>query len=338
MVSRALNNSGYVEAKKKERILKIAEELGYHPNPVAMSLMQQRTRQILFYCKDLKNAYNIEMYEGMLEAASKRGYMVVLGGYLNFSDIRNIMTDGLILPNETLAKIYLDGPGKNYYLPTVASSLGSSITFPRSIPVVRCDLWKGTRRILQYLHDMGHHRIAMVSPYDLSAQEIRQLAWVDFVQYELGEQMDDYFFGMNRKGLVDDSRILKFQEEKNSQYVNMAESFFEKGELAAEIFQERKCNATAVLCFNDEMALGFCRQLKKLGFLVPEDISVVGFDGTYSRRYAEQMVTTLALNPRHTGSKCVEVLLDMIDGKKIKYVSNIQLNILEGDTVKNIRR
>ncbi len=338
MVSRALNNSGYVEAEKKERILRIAEELGYHPNPVAMSLMQQRTRQVLFYCKDLKNAYNIEMYEGMLETAQKRGYMVVLGGYLDFQEIRNIMIDGLILPSEYMAKLYLEGPGRNYHLPVVTASLGSSITFSRSIPVIKCDLWKGTMKILHYLWQMGHRKIAMVSPYAMSIEHVRQLAWKDVMQYELGDRLESYYFGIDREGLSADSRVLKFQEEKNSQYVNMPESFFEKGELAAEIFRERNCDATAVLCFNDEMAMGFCRRLKKLGFRIPDDVSVAGFDGTYSRRYADQLVTTLALNPRHAGIKCMEVLLDMIDGKKIKYVTNIQLKILEGDTVKAIRR
>ena len=74
VVSRALNNSGYVDAKKREQILKIADELGYHPSPVAMSLMTQRTKQILFYCKDMRNAFNIEVYRGMPAAAEQQGY------------------------------------------------------------------------------------------------------------------------------------------------------------------------------------------------------------------------------------------------------------------------
>ena len=48
VVSRALNNSGYVEKDKKLRILEAARKLGYVPNPVAMSLQQRRTRQIIF--------------------------------------------------------------------------------------------------------------------------------------------------------------------------------------------------------------------------------------------------------------------------------------------------
>ena len=54
VVSRALNNSGYVDAEKKRKILQIAKELDYHPNPVAMSLTSQRTKQILFYCRELE--------------------------------------------------------------------------------------------------------------------------------------------------------------------------------------------------------------------------------------------------------------------------------------------
>ena len=53
VVSRALNNSGYVEKEKKKRILEIAKKAEYVPNPMAMALQQKRTRQLLFFCGDL---------------------------------------------------------------------------------------------------------------------------------------------------------------------------------------------------------------------------------------------------------------------------------------------
>ena len=143
VVSRALNNSGYVNAKKREQILQIAEELGYHPNPVAMSLMTQRTKQILFYCKDMRNAFNIEVYRGMLAAAGQQDYMVVVNGTLDFRKVKGIMADGLILPNETIAGLYLEATGKNYHLPVVAATYGDSISFSRSMPVIECNMWDG---------------------------------------------------------------------------------------------------------------------------------------------------------------------------------------------------
>lgn len=338
VVSRALNNSGYVDAKKRERILQIAEEMGYHPNPVAMSLMSQRTKQILFYCKELKNAFNIELYEGMLEAAQKQDYMMVINGSVDFQNVRSIMADGIVLPNEAIAEMYLDGIGKNYYLPAVVASYGRQVTFSRAIPRVDCNLWKGAEKMLQYLWDRGHQKIAMVTSYDLDNDEARILVWKDFMKYELGDQMERYYFGINSRSLSMDQRVMDFPEEKRSGDLKIPENFFEKGELGAEIFHERKTDATAVLCFNDEMALGFCKRLRKLGYRIPEDISVASFDGVYSRRYSDKNLTTLAMNPKKQGSKCVEVLLDMINGRKFKYVSDIRANILEGDTVRNIRR
>lgn len=53
VVSRVLNNSGYVDKEKKKKIIKIAEQLGYIPNPIAMALQTRRTYQIIFFCNDL---------------------------------------------------------------------------------------------------------------------------------------------------------------------------------------------------------------------------------------------------------------------------------------------
>lgn len=100
IVSRALNNSGYVAKEKKEKVIRIAENMGYYPNPVSMSLQTRKTNQIAFYCKDLRNPFNIEMYHGMMEEAKKRNYMVVLSGKLEFKRIKGMMVDGIIMPNQ----------------------------------------------------------------------------------------------------------------------------------------------------------------------------------------------------------------------------------------------
>lgn len=337
VVSRALNNSGYVDAEKKKKILQIAQELDYHPNPVAMSLMSQHTKQILFYCRELKNAFNIEMYEGMLEAASKRDYKVLIYGNLDFRDIRNVMVDGLILPNELVSELYSNDIGKNYHLPVVTATYGGSYSFSKSIPTVECDLWKGTRMALQYLWDKGHRKIAIVTPYDPDGQDARQLSWREFMKYELGDRIDRYYFGINRRCLPDDDRLLAFPEEREPQSIYVLVNFFEKGMLAADIFHERGSDATAVLGFNDEVVLGFYKRLKQLGYEVPKDVSLMGIDGVYSRRYADLAITSLRLNPKAQGQKCVEILLNIINGKKPKYVTHMPLQIQEGESVRDLR-
>ena len=337
VVSRALNNSGYVDAKKREQILKIADEMGYHPSPVAMSLMTQRTKQILFYCKDMRNAFNIEVYRGMLEAAEQQDYMVMVNGTLDFTHVKGIMADGLILPNDSVADLYLRTNGKNYRLPVVSATYGDARSFVRSIPIIECDMWDGMSRILKYLRERGHRRIALVTPYEIESVSARNLAWIDLMRDMLGEHLQDYFFGINSKSLGRDLYKYGLTEERQwGKTLLVEENFFEKGELAAEVFRERDSKATAVVCFNDEMALGFCKRMRKLGYEVPKEVSVVGIDGAYARKYADQKVTSLAVNPEKQGQKCVEVLLNLIEGKKIRYVSKIPMKILEGDTVREL--
>lgn len=129
VVSRALNNSGYVEQSKKDTILRIAKELGYVPNPVAMSLQQKRTRQIIFYCKDLNNSFNIEMYFGMLSEAKARDYVVMINGDMDFANIKGMITDGIILQNDVFAAEYISYYGKIIFFRWFARALGTCSLF-----------------------------------------------------------------------------------------------------------------------------------------------------------------------------------------------------------------
>lgn len=338
VVSRALNNSGYVRADKRDNILRIAEELGYSPNPVAMSLQKRRTKQILFYCKDLNNIHNIEMYQGMMKEAAKSGYVVVVHGELKFNFVRDMMIDGIILPNQTVTAVYLEELGKNYHLPVVTAAYGDNIYLPKAVPMIECDLLKGTQMAIQYLWDKGHRKIAFVSPYDLDSINSRTVAWKEFMKPVLKDKLREYYLGISRSSLCDDERIYQFEEEQSGDWRYHQDSFYGKGILAAEIFYERQIDATAVLTFNDEMALGFGKRIRQLGIQIPEDISLMGIDGVSTGKYMEPALTSLALQPALTGEKCVQVLLSILKGEKFKYVTHIPTKILEGESVKCINK
>lgn len=335
VVSRALNNSGYVNKDKKKEIIRLAKEMGYQANPIAISLANKRTKQIVFYCKELENAFNIMVYEGMLETAKKYGYMVMIQADLDFEKIKTMMVDGLILPNEFLAQMYLDQVGRNYSIPTVCATYGNPVSFSKCIPVVESNAWEATNLAVNYLKNNGHEKIALLMPYDYNVREVRAYAWKSLVQYTFGDDIEKYYLGISKEGLGNDPRVMHFLHEQSSNY-RIDDSFFEKGELGAHIFCERKLDATALITFNDEMALGFIKSIKKLGYSVPNDISVVGIDGIFSRRYTDQILTSVSLNPKEQGAKCAEKMIKILNGEKYKYVSHVPLKIIEGETVKKI--
>ncbi len=339
VVSRVLNDSGYVSGEKKERVLKAVEKLGYYRDPVAFSLSRKATRQLLFYSGELENAFNIELYEGMISEAGKNGYMILMNGLIELNKVQDVMMDGIILPNESVAERYMQTVGKNLHIPAVAASYGGEFHFERSMPIVECDLWKGIEKVITYLRKRGHRKIAMMSVYPqngLNQANSRILAWRECMREYIGEEYKKYYFGICREDLLNDERALSFEKDMDRGDFTIPEDFFGKGRLGAEIFVEKRSDATAIICFNDELALGLCRGLKEKGVRVPEDVSIMGIDGTYASRYAERKLTSLCLNPVKQGSECVKVLMSMINREKYKHITRIPLNIREGDTIKEL--
>ncbi|MBR2766061.1 MAG: LacI family DNA-binding transcriptional regulator [Blautia sp.] len=354
VVSRALNNSGYVNKEAKEKILALAEELHYTPNPVAMTLQQRKTRQIMFVCKDLHNSFNIDLYYGMLKVAEERGYMLLLNGKLDFTLLRETLVDGIILSNDYAAYDYDRRCGKNYYLPAVMAGFGNRFPMQKAIPVVEWNLYEGMEKAIGYLRKHGHKKIALACSDVFLAADPRTVAWISMMRDELGKDLARYHLGINSHDLdvmpgtkVPDSsttgsavntiqaigtvealgtvteRALK-QEEEN---------FFEHGRLAARLFLDRKLDATALICFNDELGFGVLSGLQKAGIRVPEDISLISFDGCYRIPQTSPRLTTVTGRPEHMGARLAGQLIDMIEGRPYHYVERMPIKILEGESV-----
>lgn len=128
----------------------------------------------------------------------------------------------------------------------------------------------------------------------------------------------------------------EYQIDRESGMYLPEEDFFGKGELAAQLFAERKIDATAVVAFNDEFALGMCKRFHALGIQVPRDISLIGIDGSSARKYRDPCLTSVGLFPEKQGARCVDTLLDMLEGKKVKYVSGSPIKLIKGDSVRKL--
>jgi LacI family repressor for deo operon, udp, cdd, tsx, nupC, and nupG len=85
---------------------------------------------------------------------------------------------------------------------------------------------------------------------------------------------------------------------------------------AVETLLARRDKPSALFCFNDEMAIGAIKGIKALGFKAPEDIAVAGFDDIAYANYCDPPLTTVAQPAEQFGQQAVELLCDIIDGKK----------------------
>lgn len=339
VVSRALNNSGYVDVEKKKKILHVAEELGYTRNPVTMTLEQKRTKQILFFCKDLNNSFNIGLYYGMVDAAKRRGYMALLNANLEFENIKDALIDGIILQNGYFAEKYADAYGKNYFLPVVTASYGNAKNLKVPIPAIEWDMAEAMEKAITYLRKRGHRKIAYAAQYSYeSTSDFRGIAWRDMMIDVLEERLADYFLDVTKppysSNAIPDKPGFEFSEEE---LVKHEETYADKGKIAARIFLDRQLDATAVICFNDEYALGFMSELQRSGMRIPQDLSIVSFDGIGRRKYTVPEIVSITPDPNEFGYSLANLLLDRIERKKIHYYQKQPSRITAGDSVRDIR-
>jgi DNA-binding LacI/PurR family transcriptional regulator len=317
VVSRVMSNTGYVSKEKREAVLRAAEELKYRPNPVARSLQNGQTRQILFYRGCLASAYYLELHRGMMDYAEKSGYLVCILGDLHIERIGGMMMDGLILPTEAYARPEYLRYLRKYRMPYVVIGYGEYI--PKNVYSVTVDTGLAARELVGYLREKGHRRIAFVNGDDSRIEGPRISAFRSLMGEIYQSRLDDYTLN-----------TAAFSGEVRSN------DFYKIGRTAAEQFARRKLDATAVICFNDDVAVGFYHRIIQLGYRIPHDVSVTGFDGLALGEYMNPALTSMSLNPFNHGKKCAEVILNILRGEKPGYKHNIDFSLIERESVSKV--
>jgi len=196
VVSRALNNSGYVAKEKRDLILQLAKEMNYIFTSSTGYMGEKRTKKILFYCDDLSNPFYVELYYGMMGAAKERGYTILIDGKVSFDDVKNTLVDGIITSNQGIAQNYIEQVGKNYYLPVVSASYCDNITIQKSLPIVEVDMFKVVEMAMEYLYKYGHKKVAMGMPYQLDKKNSRTLAYLNWVKDKGEKNPEKYYIGI----------------------------------------------------------------------------------------------------------------------------------------------
>lgn len=324
-VSRALNERGYVSQKKKEAVWLAAEQLGYQT--VGRAGGKKGNHQLcLIFGQSLHNGFCVELFEYMAEYAKDRGYTLLLAGDLNVQQIQSIAADGIIVENEVMAVKVQTAFGKGRQIPTVSVSFGLPVVQTKRIPYIDVDGYQIMEMAVQYLKKKGHKKIAYAVPDVLARGESlqsRSIAYRNMMLQELGEKKyREYLIASEMEG----EKVL---ENRNC---------FEEGGRGADEFAKKHCDATAVICYNDEYALGMIYRLKNLGYQIPQDVSVIGIDGLKKRDLYVPRLTSVSINTKIQAHSCIDIVVDMIEGKKVGRFISVKPQIIEGESVRNLTK
>ncbi|WP_144268069.1 LacI family DNA-binding transcriptional regulator [Demequina sp. NBRC 110055] len=280
-VSRALSG-GPVNSATRESVRRAARELGYQPNRAARELITGRTGALGLLVPDLGNPYFSDVIKGASARAKMGGYPIFVSDtdedvareHETIESLR-ANTDGLLLcsPRGTDAEI------------AALAAQGPTVIINRQVegvPAVMGDAAAGIEQALQHLGAVGHRRVAYVNGPTGSWSENRRSAGLAAAE-SLGIDVVQ---------------------------VPAAGPTFHAGVLAADMVLTT--GATAVIAFNDLIAIGILNRLTARGVKVPDDISLVGHDDIAMASMCSPHLTTVAVQKERLGQTATDLLFRLM--------------------------
>lgn len=296
-VSRVYSVPDKVRPATRERILHAAEVLQYSPNAIARAMARQKNNSIAFVVDEkhypiMQNPFYSEIAEAVQQEAESRGYNVYItstGASSQASDLfmRKRM-DGVVLAGQAdqalLARLHTQG------MPIVLVNNRIDLT---DVPSITSNDYSGTVLAIEHLIDKGHKRIGLLAG--------------NLFRYVSTSRKQAYTDTMIRNGLTIDER-----------YVCSVEATQEAARLCTEQLLDLTDPPTALFCMNDRIAIGAMKAALRRGLRVPDDLAVVGYDGSSICTVIEPELTTVCVNTEAMGRQSAKMLIKLIEGKTPK--------------------
>ena len=294
-VSRVLNNHPNVSAKARKKIMKIVEETNFQINTNAQKL-KQRATTILVVVKGTANELFSEMIEVIQNLVADTQYPLHVD-YMDEDGNEVLRAIQLCREIKPLGVLFLGGNKRNFIsdfhqikIPCVLISNDASQLPFSNLSSVSTDDREATCCAMRALIRLGHRKFAIVGGD-------RQVSDTSRLRYE---------------GCLQAFRESGIQFDPERDYANVRYSWQDGYEATRKLLAQGR-SFTALFAVADVVAVGAIRALHEHGLQVPEDVSVVGFDGLPLGRYLVPQLTTVAQSGRVMAQRGVEILLGQIE-------------------------
>ena len=268
-VSRAYSRPGRVNGGTAQKVFEAAERLGYRSSRNDADHRQPAERlvhkAIGLVIADVTNPFYGDIIKGAYEAAREAGYQLILSHTNESPEVERDtiekelpQVDGVVIASSRMTDSAL----------RMIARQKAVVLLNRTIPEANCvvnDNERGIRRAVEYLCSLGHEQILYVAGPETS--------WSDGVRWRaLRKAVTELGLNLRRIGPNEPTILAGFSAAR----------------------RVAGLDATAVLAYNDQVAIGVMKGLRKLGVGVPDDVSVVGFDNIVFDELVEPALTTVA--------------------------------------------
>ena len=273
-VSRVINKSPLLSEKTRKRVEKVIADIGYVPNPQARALALRRNFVIAAIHDNPNAQFLVNVQQGVLDGLAGSDFNLMVKPVDRKSpniteDIRDFLERqrpyGVVLlppisENDEIARL-CDDLGCRYV------RMGS-VKLDEAEHTVSSNDREAVREAVSYLIEKGHRRIALIEgPSGFTSPQERRAGFEE---------------AMASAGLEVDEAL-----------VRPGSYTFESGVSAGQALVELENRPTAIFACNDEMAIGAMIAARRSGLLIPEDVSIVGFDDTPLSSHVWPSLTTV---------------------------------------------
>jgi len=294
-VSRALSDSPLISEKTKQNVKEVAQRLDYERNELARGLVKGSSGAVGLVVADITNPFFSDIAQGVGEVAHRFGYGVMLcdtaGKANRESDyirlLRRKRVDGLILTSATMDDPYLKDLAKTRTPFILVSRLCRSV----DAPYVVVDDRMGARLAVEHLINLGHQYIGFIGgPANVQSSRDRMVTYREVLQ---------------EHGLAEKEEWMGF-----SDFTQAA------GRKAGRQMLSLPERPSAIFAANDMIALGVLEVAEEMGFLIPDDLSLVGYNDISYASLPRVQLTTVAQPTQEMGQIASEWLLSTIEEHK----------------------
>jgi LacI family transcriptional regulator len=307
--SRAINDKPDINPLTKEKILRIAREIGYVPNASAVALRTQKTRTLGVIIADNNNPFYAEVLSGIEAEAKANNYHIILTNTRrDYQEEENAIE--LLLGKQVDGLLIAPVQEKNEDIYKLIDSKIPFVVVGRdyedlSIDAVYSDELKGGYIATEYLIRKGFKNISYIGGYTYKSPARRRL--------------EGYKKALTDYGIAIKENLIKIGDIDIKDGYNQTKDMFDQG-----------INFQAIFAYNDMMAFGAVKAIKERGLEIPGDIGVVGYDNILFSSLVSPPLTTVNLKKDELGRESVRLLLSKINGyrkKNKKIVLDVDLLI-----------
>jgi LacI family transcriptional regulator len=293
-VSRVVNDEPNVRAEVRQRVWRVVDEMGYHPNAAARSLVSRRTQTLGIVIPETVSTVFVDPFfpnvlRGLADAANESKYHLMLSMVNRPAEedfyrrsLRSQLLDGVVIVSSRVG---------DPLIPRLLEDRISFVSVGRrlqhlAVSYVDADNVNGARMATEHLLRQGRRRVATITgPLDMVPGLDRR---------------EGYRAALREAGLpLDEDLIVEGDFTEASGYAAMQ--------------QLLPWEPDAVFIASDPMAVGALRALRETGRRVPDDVALVGFDDAPVATYTDPSLTTVRQPVYDMGVNAVNLLLRLIE-------------------------